>query len=295
MMNLSMVEFLLQQTWQAIRRNGLMSLATSSNMAVALLILSTFFLTTLNLQHMANVEARKANITIDMADDADAAKIEAELWSDMRLGEVRSRSKEEALEEFAEIMGGGDPQEFLAALGDNPLPNAFIVRPKDPQDMAAIAKAARNIEGVSDVRYKEQVTGKLLTLARGIKIAGAVTAVLMSAATLLIVSTTIRLTIYARRREIRIMQLVGATNSFIRLPFILEGAFHGVMGGAVSTILVLASYSWVHAYVGQHLNFMELVYSSTFAVLFGLGAIVCGILFGVLGSAIGLHSYLREI
>ena len=103
-MNLSMVEFLLQQTWQAIRRNGLMSLATSSNMAVALLILSAFFLATLNLQHMADVEARKANITVDLAEDADAAGIEAELWGDMRVGEIRSRSKEEALEAYAAIM-----------------------------------------------------------------------------------------------------------------------------------------------------------------------------------------------
>jgi len=295
MMNLSMVEFLLQQTWQAIRRNGLMSLATSSNMAVALLILSGFFLTTLNLQHMASVEARKANVTVDLADDADAATIEAGLWADMRVGDVRFRSKEEALEEFAQVMGGNDPESVMEGLEDNPLPDAFIVSPKDPQDMAAVADAAANFEGVAEVRYKEQVTGKLLTLARGIKIAGVVAAVLMGAATLLIVSTTIRLTIYARRREIRIMQLVGATNSFIRLPFILEGAFHGVMGGAVSTILVLASYSWVHAYVAQHLSFMELVYSATFAVLFGLGAMVCGILFGVLGSVIGLHSYLREV
>ncbi len=294
-MNLSMVEFLLQQTWQAIRRNGLMSLATSSNMAVALLILSGFFLMTLNLQHMADVEARKANITVDLEEDADAAGIEAELWGDMRVGEIRSRSKEEALEDYAAIMGGGDPESFVEALGENPLPDAIIVSPKDPQDMAAVADVARNIEGIAEVRYREQVTGKLLTLAHGIKIAGVVAAVLMGVATLLIVSTTIRLTIYARRREIRIMQLVGATNSFIRLPFILEGAFHGVMGGAVSTILVLASYSWVHAYVAQHLSFMELVYSSTFAVLFGLGAMVCGILFGVVGSVIGLHSYLREV
>ena len=117
----------------------------------------------------------------------------------------------------------------------------------------------------------------------------------MGAATLLIVSTTIRLTIYARRREIRIMQLVGATNSFIRLPFILEGAFHGVTGGALSMVLVLASYSWVHAYVSQHLGFLELVYSTKFGVLFGLGTLACGIIFGVLGSVLGLHSYLKEV
>jgi len=294
-MNLSMVEFLLQQAWQAIRRNGLMSLATSSNMTVALLILSTFFLATVNLEHMADVEARKANITVVLEDEAKQEDVETALWGDMRVKDLRPYPREEAIRDYAATMGGQDPEQIVESLGGNPLPDAIIVSPKDPQDMAAIATAARNIEGVAEVRYREQITGKLLTLARGIKIAGVVTAVLMGAATLLIVSTTIRLTIYARRREIRIMQLVGATNSFIRLPFVLEGAFHGVMGGAVSTVLVLASYSWVHGYVSEHLNFLELVYSTNFAVLFGLGVMVCGVVFGVLGSVVGLHSYLREV
>ncbi len=293
-MNLSMVEFLLQQTWQSIRRNGLMSLATSSNMTVALLILSAFFLATLNLEHMADVEARKANITVDLTEDADAGEVEAALLADMRVAETRYCPKEEAFEDTAVTMGL-DPATLLDSLADNPLPNAIIAKPEDPQDMAAVAEAAGNIEGVAEVRYKEQITDKLLTLAHGIKVSGVVAGLLMAAATLLIVSTTIRLTIYARRREIRIMQLVGATNWFIRLPFILEGAFHGMMGGALSTVLVLAAYSWTNAYVDRHLGFLDLVYDTTFAVLFGLGALLCGVLFGVLGSLVGLHRYLRHI
>ncbi|MBD3292207.1 MAG: FtsX-like permease family protein [Armatimonadia bacterium] len=293
-MNLNVLEFLLQTAWTSIRRNGLMSLATSSNMTVALLILSTFFLATVNLEHMADVEARKANITVELEQEADAAAVETELWKDMRVEEIRAYPKEEALKDQADTLGL-DLETLKATLPENPLPDAIIVQPKNPQDMSAIATAAGNIEGVKKVRYREQITGKLLTLARGIKIAGVVAAVLMGAATLLIVSTTIRLTIYARRREIRIMQLVGATNSFIRLPFILEGAFHGVAGGALSAVLVLASYSWVHAYVSQHLGFLELIYSTQFAVLFGLGTLVIGVVFGVLGSVIGLHSYLRHV
>ncbi len=293
-MNLSMVEFLLQQAWQSIRRNGLMSLATSSNMTVALIILSSFFLSTINLEHMADVEARKANITVDLEDDADPGDVEATLLGDMRVEETRYMSKDELLEDLAASFGRS-AEAVQAGLQENPLPNAIIVAPGDPQDTEAIAETARNIEGVAEVRYREQITHQLLTLARGIKIAGVVAAVLMGAATLLIVSTTIRLTIYARRREVRVMQLVGATNWFIRLPFILEGAFHGVIGAAVSTIMVLASYSWVQAYVSEHLAFLELIYSARFAVLFGLGTLACGILFGVLGSVIGLHSYLKHV
>lgn len=293
-MNLSMLEFLLQQTWQSIRRNGLMSLATSSNMTVALLILSSFFLATLNLEHMAAMEARKANITVQLAEGADAGTVEAALLADMRVAETRYYPKDEALADQAEMLGL-DPKTLEASLGGNPLPDAIIVKPVNPQDMAAIAEAARNIEGVDKVRYKEQITDKLLTLAHGLKVAGMVTGLLMAAAALLIVSTTIRLTIYARRREIRIMQLVGATNWFIRLPFILEGAFHGMMGGALSAIMVLAAYSWTNAYVDQHLSFLELIYDTRFAVLFGLGTLLCGVLFGVLGSLVGVYQYLRTV
>jgi len=173
-MNLSMVEFLLQQTWQAIRRNGLMSLATSSNMTVALLILSAFFLTTINLEHMADVEARKANITVDLEEGADAGEIEAALWGDMRVEEIRARTKEEAMADMADTLGLD--LATLKATIENPLPDSVIVQPKNPQDMAAIAASARNIEGVAEVRYKEQITGKLLTLASGIKVAGVVAA-----------------------------------------------------------------------------------------------------------------------
>ena len=291
-MSLSMIEFLLQQAWQSIRRNGLMSLATSSNMTVALLILSAFFLTTLNLQNMAATEARKANITVELEEGADGAPVEAKLLADLRVAETTYVPADQALEDLAEAYGMDI--EALQEL-DNPLPDAIIVKPRDPQDMAAVAEMAKNLEGVAAVRYREQITDKLLTLARGIRTAGIVTALLMGVATLVIVSTTIRLTIYARRREIRIMQLVGATNAFIRLPFILEGAFHGVMGGAVSTVLVLAAYSWTNTYVSRHLGFLDLVYSTRFAVLYGLGTLLCGIAFGVVGSLIGLNRYLRQI
>lgn len=293
-MNPNMLEFLLGQAWQSVRRNGLMSLATSSNMTVALIILSSFFLATVNLEHMAAVEARKASVQVRLTPEADPTQIEVALREDMRVRQTEYYPKEEALQDIADTLGL-DHEALRATIGENPLPNAIIVRPANPQDIDEIARRAENLEGVRGVQYREHVTDKLLTLARGIKVAGIVAAVLMGMATLLIVSTTIRLTIYARRREVRIMQLVGATNWFIRLPFILEGAFHGITGGAVATVLVLSCYTYAHAYLQQHLAFLDLLHNTTFSVLFGLGTLACGVLFGVVGSWIGLRSYLRHV
>jgi len=293
-MKLSMVEFQLQQTWQAIRRNGLMSLAASSNMTVALAVLSAFFLASYNLQHMAALEARKASITVEVAPDADPGEIERRLLGDERVKQTLYVTADEALQDLAKRYGWDF--QSLKELG-NPLPDSIVVTVHDPQDIAAVAADAARIEGVPEggVRYGGQVTDKLLVLARGIRTSGLVLAVLMGFGTLLIVSTTIRLTIYARRREIRIMQLVGATNWFIRLPFLVEGAFHGVVGGVCATALVLLMYAYVNDYLAENLDFINLVYTTRFMVLFGLGTLLCGVLFGVAGSYIGMNRYLSEV
>ncbi len=291
-MKLSLLEFQLQQTWQSICRNGLISLAASSNMTIALTVLSAFFLSTLNIQHMAHVEARKATITVEVAEGADAGEVERLLLADERVASTKFVPKDEGLESMATRYGWD--VESLKELG-NPLPDAVRVTPNDPQDIAEIAADAEKIEGASLVRYGGQVTEKLLVLANGIKVSGIAMAILMGFGTLLLISTTIRLTIYARRREIRIMQLVGATNGFIRLPFIIEGAFHGIIGSIVATALVLASYSYVNSYIGENLDFINLVYNTRFMVLFGLGTLLCGILFGAAGSYIGMRRYLREV
>ena len=295
-MNLSVLEFLLQQSWQAIRRNGLVSLATSTNMTVALTILGAFFLTTINLEHMADVEARKAIITVDLLDDADAGEVETKLLGDERVAHTKLQRKEQALRDWCPP-GAVEVYEDLAKEGwwENPLPNAIMVSVENPQDIPAVAAAARAIDGVKKVRYRKQITDKLLTLAHGIKVSGIVLAVVMGLATLLLVSTTIRLTIYARRREIRIMQLVGATSWFIRLPFMLEGGFHGVIGGVLASILLLASYSYVQTYVGENLAFIELIFGTQPMALFGLGTVFCGIIFGVAGSWLGVRNYLRAV
>lgn len=299
-MNLSILEFLLQQSWQAIRRNGLVSLATSTNMTVALTILGAFFLTTMNLEHMADVEARKVIITVDLLDDADAGEVEAKLLGDERVAHTKFVPKEQAMEETWAKSGheaGAAVMQELEAEGlvKNPLPNGIRISVENPQDIPAVAASARGIDGVKKVRYRKQITDKLLTLAHGMKVSGIVLAVVMGVATLLLVSTTIRLTIYARRREIRIMQLVGATSWFIRLPFMLEGGFHGVIGGVLASIFLLASYGYVQSYVGENLAFIELIFGTQSMALFGLGTVFCGIIFGVAGSWLGLRSYLRAV
>ncbi len=297
-MRLNTVGFLLQEGWEAAVRNGLVTLAAISNTAVALLILGSLVLFGINVEHMAALQAQAAVITVELEEDADHGEVAKMLWANPLVSDVQFVSKKEAFDRLAQRIGL-DAALLQTDIGDepllpNPLPDSFAVRTADPQDIPQVASEAGQIAGVALVHYAQQLTEKLLALARGIRISGVVVAVLIAVATLMVISTTIRLTIHDRRQEIRIMQLVGATNWFIRVPFVIEGVLDGLAGGAVAAAILLPIYSYVQDYVGHNLQFIDLIYSTEALLIFGLGLVLCGILFGAVGSLMGLHRYLRQ-
>ncbi|MBM3502014.1 MAG: ABC transporter permease [Armatimonadetes bacterium] len=283
--------FLLTQAWSAIRRNGLLTLASVSNIAVSLAILGGMFLSALNLERMARMEAEKAVITVELKEDAKDSEVEVAVWQDPRVGDVTYVTKEENLRAIFERYVPNP--EAVALIGENPLPDALRVKPAAPEDIKPLAASLEKLKGVEEARYGQQVVEKIMVLARAVQVSGAVLLVLMAFGMMLIVNATIRLTVYARRREIRIMQLVGATNGFIRLPFICEGLFHGLLGGLFSAATVLLVYLEVVRYVDAHLAFIDLLYGTKLLVLFGLGMVLAGALVGATGSAFSLRRYLR--
>ncbi len=292
-MRLNTVEFLLHEGWEAAVRNGLVTLAAISNTAVALLILGALVLFGINVEHMAALQTEAAVITVELAKDADAAEVQKALLGNPKVQDAKFVGKEDALQQVIERLG--IMREARDMLGENILPDAFHVKTVDPQDIPEVAKEAERIEGVAMVRYAQQVTEKLLTLAQGIRLSGIVIGIVMGLAPLFVISTTIRLTTYARRQEIRIMQLVGATKWFIRVPFLIEGILDGLAGGAIAAAILLPIYSYAQEYIGANLAFINLIYSPQALVLFGLALVVCGVVFGAAGSLMGLHRYLRQV
>ncbi len=290
-MERSGLEFILLETWTAIRRNLLITLAAIGNMTVSLAILGAFVIGGINLDYMASLQAKNVFISVYLEDDADAGDIEAKLYGDLRVKETEFVSKKQALQEWAE-MTAVDPEALKII--DNPLPDIVRVKVANPDDMAAVAELAEQLPGVEEASYSRSVFDKILVLSHGIKVSGVVVGLLLVAGTMLIVSTTIRLTIYARRREIRIMQLVGATNWFIRAPLLFEGAFQGIIGGMLSAIALTIGYVYLHSYLAESLQFIKIVYSAQFLTAFALGLILAGALFGIAGAFISANRYLSE-
>jgi cell division transport system permease protein len=285
------IAFLLGQAWSAIRRNGLLTLASVANIAVSLAVLGGMFLVSLNLQHMARAEARKAVITVDLKPGAKSADVEASIWKDPRVKDTQPVSAEESLRAiFAHYVPN---PKAIAYMDKNPLPDSIRVQPALPEQIDAVAADLAKLPGVAKVRYGKEVVTKILMLARTIRASGLALLALMGFAMVLIVNTTIRLTIYARRREIRIMQLVGATNGFIRIPFLCEGLFHGLAGGIFAASLCLLGYLEILRYVDTNLAFIQLLYSPKLLVSFALAMVLAGVLAGGTGSVLSLKRYLR--
>jgi cell division transport system permease protein len=169
------------------------------------------------------------------ATDSEVAQLEDELAATPSVERVEFISKEEALENERER----NPEAY-ELLGRNPLPDLFRLHPDDPDNVTAIADRLKseNLAAVDEVRNREDDTDKILEATGFVKALTAMLAALLVLASVALVANTIRLSIFARRREVEVMKLVGATNWFIRWPFVIEGLIVGAMGGILAVLLL---------------------------------------------------------
>jgi cell division transport system permease protein len=183
--------------------------------------------------------------------------------------------------------------------GENPLPDRIDVKLKDPNDTGMIASWLRNSKEFPDIHKvldAREDLEKLLRFNRMVTNIGGVAALALFLATSLVIQNTIRLTVFARRKEIRIMQLVGATSWFIRMPMVLEGIFYGVLGAAAAAALVLIGANRISAYTGSLISPLTQGLPPSIAPLVFLEILtLAGLIVGWLGSALSLRRFLKQV
>ena len=294
-MRISTWEFYIREALLSLRRNGLMSLASVSTVALTFLILGLFVLLVFNLDHVAGTLESQVEVAAYLDPDLeDGAHLEiAKLIKEIPgVKESVFVSQDEALDRLR--VQFGDRQDLLDSVEDmNPLRHSFEVKAKRPEDVKVIAAEIARLEGVADVKYRQELVERLFNLTRSIRIAGLAVVVLLILATIFLISNTIRLTVFARRKEIGIMKLVGATDWFIRWPFILEGIMLGFLGTLVSIQILNRFYYWFADSVYSSLPFVPVVSPADTLrqltlFLFGLGLLV-----GAFGSLVSLRRFLR--
>ena len=279
----------------SIKRNNWMSFASISTVAVSLFVLGMFLIIVLNMNRMASMLESQVQINVYLDDKLKGSEID-DLEDDLKkmqgIESVQYVSREDAIVRLRERLG--DQKYLLDALGDkNPLPNAFEVTVKQPTMVETAAKAIEKFGGVESVKYGQDVVEHLFDMTRLVRIFGFTLMLLLAGATLFIISNTIRLTVFARRKEIAIMKYVGATDWFIRWPFLLEGVVLGFFGGVLASIALRSIYGLITAKVYSTLAFLPLIPQYPFVNFISLVMVLSGMGIGALGSTISLKRFLK--
>ena len=294
-MNFSTKEYFVRETYKSIRRNGFMSVASISTVAVSLMVLGIFLLLFLNSNNLAQHLEKQVQVSVYMQDDASQEELDATKLKLEKLDgvvQVTAITKKEALERFKERLG--DQQKILETLGgDNPFPNSFDVQVKNPDVIKGITDEISKMPKVETARFGQDVVEHLFQLIRVLRFSGILIALFLGAGTLFIIVNTIRLTVFARRKEVEIMKYVGATDWFIRWPFMLEGMALGFLGAVVATVLLNISYASMMASIHKTLAFLPLLATQPLMTYMTIFLLLAGIGIGALGSYISLHKFLR--
>lgn len=294
-MKLSTSEYFIKEVYTSFKRNIWMTLASIFTVVLSLFILGFFSIVILNLNKMADTLESQVQISVYLKDDLSQEEIDEtkeNLSKIEGLQDIKFITREEAMENFKERLG--DQQFLLDALDDtNPLPDSFSLTVTSPQQVKTIADTAAALDSVESASYSQDIINHLFNLTHLIRLIGVALIILLTGAAIFIISNTIRLTVFARRKEIAIMKYVGATDWFIRWPFLLEGICLGFIGGGLATIFLYIVYNQVTQEIYEAMAFFPLIPQHPFINYISLAILVAGIIIGALGSTISLKRFLK--
>jgi cell division transport system permease protein len=273
----------------AVRKSPLLSMLSVMTIAFSLFAFGLFALVALNIRRALEGVEERVEIRAFLADDTRIEDIVSAAQEISRYREVQSAkviSQEQALERARRELG-----EFADVFEAGVLPASIDIRLKagsrDPRSVAAVSNRVRSIAFVDDVRYGEEWITQLHRLRNIAGITGIALGVAFAIVAILIIGATIRMTVLARAKEISIMRLVGATDAFIRRPFLIEGFAKGVIGGMLAVL-----FTWIAAAVLEYyLNFRAIFFDQR-VLAFGL---MGGALIGFFGSAYAVKRQLRRV
>jgi len=270
-------------------------MAAGTSVAVTLFILGAFILLVLNINFIALALQSNLEIAAFLRVDtprSQALALKHQIQNLPGVKEVELVTKEQGLKILAQQFGS--EEELLGATGGvNPLPDYFRIKVEDASRISEIAAAIQNLPAVEKVNYGQAVVERLLAVIRWLRYLGVGIIGLLGIASLMLLMITIRLAVYARRREINIMKYVGATDWFIRWPFLLEGLLIGLFGGGVAAGILAWGYGPLTHKIKLSLFFLPLIEDPAVVRYTALGLVGGGGFVGALGSLLAIHRFLK--
>ena len=285
----------LTESLRNLKRNGWMTGAAIAAVTVTLLLVGVLLSILLNVNKVASdiendVEVRVFIERKTTKDEQQELKKELAKVDGVKEISFSSRKKE-----LKNVVGTYGKSFRLFSGDDNPLYDVYVVKTDSPKHTVKVAKQAEKFRHVYQTQYGGTWAKKLFKLVSGIRRWGVIISVLLLFVAVFLISNTIRLTILSRSNEISIMRLVGATNSYIRWPFILEGAWTGLFGSIIPILVVDFSYGWMYRVItaSLHSTTISLLLPHTFLIEIDLLLAVIGISIGALGAALSMGRFLK--
>jgi len=288
------VLFSLRRAWQGFWRNALMSLAATATMVLMLVLLAGFWIIQTGLLSALDFTEQKVEVVANIRLEASKAEIDAlqsRIEAMPEVSGVTFVSKEEALARFQKSMRDQGREDLTKYLDSNPLTASFEVKLRDASFAAPVAEALRSEPAVRNVLDTKDTAQNVKTVTDILRTAGSVILVVIGIIVLFIIVNTIRLAVVARAEEIEIMRLVGASDAFIRWPFVFEGAMVGLLGAAITLggLYVLADP--IGTFMVDFFRVLPLSFGSLARDLVLL-VTAAGLGLGVLGSWLSVRTYL---
>jgi cell division transport system permease protein len=285
--------FFLREALRGLRRSSAPALAALLTVVITALVLGVFIPIVQATTGTANEVRNRVVVDVylkETASEADRTEVQRSLEGTAGVKSVEYISKDEALRELGRKVN--DVGDKIELLGNNPLPSLFRVTPEDPDDLQAVVGRIPELAAVDEVQNRESDTGKILSATGLVKGLGAVMAALLVFASIALIANTIRLSVFARRREVEVMKLVGATNWFIRWPFVIEGMIVGFLGGVLAILLLaLAKTTFVDP-LAERFELLAAPDTIDFPLLVVL-LLFASVAVSALGSGITLRRFLR--
>ncbi|WML46930.1 permease-like cell division protein FtsX [Neobacillus sp. PS3-34] len=286
-----------RESIKSITRNGWMTFASVSAVTVTLLLVGVFFVIMMNLNKVGQSieEDVKIRVHIDVAaNKQDQQKLQNQIEQIPEVESVQYSSKEQELKDLIKSLGD-EGKAFKLFEQDNPLNDVFIVKTKKPTDTMKVAKQIEKMNYTAKVRYGQGQVEKLFKFISASRNVGLALIIGLLLTAVFLISNTIKITIVARRREIRIMKLVGATNAFIRWPFFLEGLWLGILGAIIPIVLVSMAYFYAYDYLAPKLkgNFIQIIPYEPFMYQVSALLVIMGAIIGVWGSMMSVRKFLK--
>jgi cell division transport system permease protein len=291
---ISFVVFSLTRAWQGFWRNAVMSLAATATMVLMLLLLAGFWIIQTGL--LAGLEFTEQKVEVvgylqASSNDADAITLQGKLLAMPQVESVAYITRDAALDRFRASMAAQGREDLTKYLDSNPLYASLEVKLVNPADNREVADAMRGDPIVRNVINIEDFVDRLLTVTNILRTAGTVVLVVVGIIALFIIINTIRLAVVARAEEIEIMRLVGASDAFIRWPFVFEGAFVGLLGAVLALGILALAADPIGGFMVDFFRVLPLQFGSLARDLVTL-VVGAGVGLGVLGSWLSVRTYL---